>query len=64
MRALVEGGEVIESLRDRVLGRVTAVEVVHPETQQVLIEAGTMLDEDTLDAIEAAGVDEIKVRTR
>ena len=64
MRALVEGGEVIESLRDRVLGRVTAVEVVHPETQQVLIDAGTMLDEDTLDAIESAGVDEIKVRTR
>ncbi|KAB0583447.1 DNA-directed RNA polymerase subunit beta' [Ideonella dechloratans] len=63
MRALVEGGEVIESLRDRVLGRVTAVEVVHPETQQVLIDAGTMLDEDTLDAIESAGVDEIKVRT-
>ena len=34
MRALVEGGEVIESLRDRILGRVTAVEVLHPETQQ------------------------------
>jgi DNA-directed RNA polymerase subunit beta' len=34
MRALVEGGEVIESLRDRVLGRVTAIEVQHPETQE------------------------------
>ncbi|MCA6217338.1 DNA-directed RNA polymerase subunit beta' [Ideonella sp. B7] len=63
MRALVEGGEVIESLRDRVLGRVTAVEVLHPETQQVVVPAGTMLDEDTLDIVEAAGVDEIKVRT-
>jgi len=63
MRALVEGGEVIESLRDRILGRVTAVEVVHPETQDVLLHAGHMLDEDTLDLLEQAGVDEVKVRT-
>jgi DNA-directed RNA polymerase subunit beta' len=63
MRALVEGGEVIESLRDRILGRVTAVEVLHPETQALLLPAGTMLDEDTLDVLEAAGVDEVKVRT-
>ncbi len=63
MRALVEGGEVIESLRDRILGRVTAVEVVHPETQEVLVAGGQMLDEDTLDVLEAAGVDEVKVRT-
>jgi len=63
MRALVEGGEVIESLRDRILGRVAAIEVLHPETQAVLLPAGRMLDEDALDAIEAAGVDEVKVRT-
>jgi DNA-directed RNA polymerase subunit beta' len=53
MKALVEGGEVIESLRDRILGRVSAVEVLHPETQQVIIGAAQMLDEDALDAIEA-----------
>jgi len=63
MRALVEGGEVIESLRDRVLGRVTAVEVQHPETGAVLIGPAHMMDEDTLDVLEAAGVDEVKVRT-
>jgi DNA-directed RNA polymerase subunit beta' len=63
MRAIVEGGEVIESLRDRVLGRVTAEEVIHPETRAVLVPAGEMLDEDLLDEIEAAGVDEVKVRT-
>ena len=63
MRALVEGGEVIESLRDRILGRVAAVEIIHPETQEVLLPAGTMLDEDKLDILEAAGVDEVKVRT-
>ncbi len=63
MRALVEGGEVIESLRDRVLGRVAAIDVIHPETQAVLLPAGNMLDEDVLDVLEQAGVDEIKVRT-
>lgn len=63
MRAIVEGGEVIESLRDRVLGRTTAEEVVHPETRAVLATAGTMLDEDLIEDMEAAGVDEVKVRT-
>ena len=63
MRALVEGGEVIESLRDRILGRVTAIDVIHPETQEVLVPAGKMLDEDAMDVLEAAGVDEVKVRT-
>ncbi|MFT3718238.1 DNA-directed RNA polymerase subunit beta' [Pseudorhodoferax sp.] len=63
MRAIVEGGEVIESLRDRVLGRVAAEDVLHPEHRGVLLPAGNMLDEDTIDELEAAGVDEIKVRT-
>jgi len=63
MRALVEGGEVIESLRDRILGRVAAIEVLHPETQEALLNAGDMLDEDAMDVLEAAGVDEVKVRT-
>ncbi|MDR7096947.1 DNA-directed RNA polymerase subunit beta' [Hydrogenophaga laconesensis] len=63
MRAIVEGGEVIESLRDRVLGRTTAEEVIHPETRQVLVPAGELLDEDLLDTLEAAAVDEVKVRT-
>src|SRR5678816_1997520 len=63
MRALVEGGEVIESLRDRALGRVAAVEILDPETQTVIVPAGEMLDEDALDALEGAAIDEVKVRT-
>ena len=63
MRALVEGGEVIESLRDRVLGRTTIDDVLHPETRAVIVPAGQMLEEDVLDVVETAGVDEIKVRT-
>ncbi|MDO9437934.1 DNA-directed RNA polymerase subunit beta' [Hydrogenophaga sp.] len=63
MRAIVEGGEVIESLRDRILGRTTAEEVNHPETREQLLPAGQLLDEDLLDMLEAAAVDEVKVRT-
>ena len=63
MRAIVEGGEVIESLRDRVLGRTTAEEVLDPETRAMLVPAGQMLDEDIIEELEAAGVDEVKVRT-
>jgi DNA-directed RNA polymerase subunit beta' len=51
MRALVEGGEVIESLRDRALGRVAAIDIPDPETQQTIVAAGAMLDEDALDAL-------------
>ena len=63
MRAIVEGGEVIESLRDRVLGRTAAEDVLHPENRSVLAPAGSMLDEDLIDELESAGVDEVKVRT-
>ena len=63
LKALVEGGEVIEPLRDRILGRVTALDVTHPETASILIEAGTLLDEAAVDAIEQSGIDEVKVRT-
>nr|WP_315228783.1 DNA-directed RNA polymerase subunit beta' [uncultured Albidiferax sp.] len=63
MRAIVEGGEVIESLRDRILGRTAAEDVLHPEDRSVLAVAGAMLDEDAIDTLELAGVDEVKVRT-
>ncbi len=63
MKALVEGGEVIEPLRDRILGRVAAVDIVNPDTQETAIVAGTLLDEDMVDTIDRIGVDEVKVRT-
>ena len=63
MKALVEGGEVVEPLRDRILGRVAAVDIVNPESSETMIYAGMLLDEEGVDAIEAAGVDEVKVRT-
>src|SRR3546814_16111208 len=63
MKALLEGGEVIEPLRDRILGRVAAIDLVNPETQETAITAGTLLDEDTVEYIDSIGVDEAKVRT-
>jgi DNA-directed RNA polymerase subunit beta' len=63
MRALVEGGEVVEALRERILGRVLAVDLIHPETQETLYEAGALVDEDAVDTIDNVGIDEVKVRT-
>ena len=63
MKALVEGGEVIEALRERILGRVAASDIVNPETSETLYEAGTLLDEDMVESIEALGIDEVVVRT-
>ncbi|CAM5467668.1 DNA-directed RNA polymerase subunit beta' [Thauera mechernichensis] len=63
MKALIEGGEVVEPLRERILGRVCAEDVVNPETQETVIESGSLLDEDAVDLIESLGVDEVKVRT-
>src|SRR5438270_2095524 len=63
MKALVEGGEVVEALKERILGRVLATDLAHPETQDVLFAAGTLLDEEAVDAIDNLGIDEVKVRT-
>ena len=63
MKALIEGGEVVESLRERILGRVCTTDIINPENGQVMAAANTLLDEDAVDAIESVGLDEIKVRT-
>ena len=63
MKALVEGGDVVEPLRDRILGRVAAFDVIHPDTGETVIDAGELLDEAKVDLIDELGIDEVKVRT-
>jgi len=63
MKALVEGGEVIEALHERILGRVAANDIINPENQAVIYPAGSLLDEDAVGTIEFLGIDEVKVRT-
>ncbi len=63
MKALVEGGEVVEALKERILGRVLAADLVHPERQDLLYPAGMLLDEEAVETIDNLGIDEVKVRT-
>src|SRR5699024_9465488 len=63
MKALVEGGEVVEPLGERILGRVVASDIIHPDTHETAIEAGTLLNEDLIEFIDEIGIDEVKVRT-
>ena len=63
MKSIVVGGEIIEALRDRVLGRVSVDDIINPETKEVLVEAGNLLDERLVNLIERFGVDEVKVRS-
>jgi len=50
-------------LRERILGRVAIVDVVNPETDETVIEAGTLINEDLCDLVDQLGIDEVKVRT-
>lgn len=63
MTPLIEGGDVKEALRDRVLGRVVAEDVLKPGTEEVLIARNTLLDEKLCDVIDSNSVDSIKVRS-
>ena len=61
--AIIEGGDVVEPLGDRVLGRVIAADVADGADQQVLFKAGHMLDEADVEQLDSLGIDEIKVRS-
>src|SRR5690606_37929452 len=63
LRAVIEGGEVLVSLGQRVLGRFTAEDVKEPGSDTVVVPADTLIDEELAEAVEAAGVQFIKVRS-
>ncbi len=63
LHPVIEGGDIIVSLAQRVLGRVVAQDVVDPNTEEVLIPRGTLLDEKWCAELDTMGVDEIVVRS-
>ncbi|AZQ12948.1 DNA-directed RNA polymerase subunit beta' [Shewanella khirikhana] len=63
MKPLIEGGDVVEPLRERVLGRVVAEDVFYPGTDEVLAPRNTLLDEAWCDKLEQHSVDEVQVRS-
>ena len=64
MMPIIEGGDVVEPLRERILGRFTATAVYKPGSKnEVLCEAGALLDEKMVDQLEASGVDQVIVRS-
>ena len=63
MTPVIDGGDIIESLSDRVLGRIVAKDVVKPGTEEVILEAGTMVDEVWSERLEEMGIDEVQVRS-
>ena len=62
-KAVVEGGEVIAALSDRILGRTASEDVKDPLSGKVIVKAGDMIDEPLVDEIERAGIDVVKIRS-
>ncbi len=63
VRAIKDGSEVIEPLKDRIIGRTALCDVLHPETGEVLAPADKLITEDQADKIIKAGIEEVKIRS-
>ena len=63
MKAVVEGGEVISPLVERILGRTAAVDVTDPISGAVVVKAGELIGEAEAEAIDKAGLEQVKIRS-
>jgi DNA-directed RNA polymerase subunit beta' len=61
--ALKKSDEVVETLRERILGRTSVHDVANPETGEIIVEGGQEINEDVATAIEAAGIEEVEIRS-
>ena len=61
--AFMDGNEVIEGLQDRIRGRWSVLDVIHPETGEILVPADTMITADQAEAVEKAGIKKVLIRT-
>jgi DNA-directed RNA polymerase subunit beta' len=62
-RAIVESGEIIEPLRDRIIGRVTLEKLVDPFTGETIVEVNDEIDEERASAIQEAGIEKVRIRS-
>src|SRR5687767_5465409 len=62
-RAIVESGEIIEPLRDRIVGRVTLEKIIDPFTAEVILNIGDEIDEDKASAVQEGGIEKVKIRS-
>lgn len=62
-KTIIDGGEVVVSLADQILGRTVAIDTYHPLTGELIVSAGVLIDEEKLEKIEASGLDLIKIRS-
>ncbi len=63
VRPVVDGGNVIVSIGERILGRTIQEDIVHPETGDVLVQKGKLIDENDAELVEKAGVEQVKIRS-
>ena len=61
--AIVDSGEIVLSLSERLLGRTTLVDIIDPDSGEVMVPAGVQLDENQAEAVEKAGIQKVKVRS-
>ena len=62
-RAIVESGEIIEPLRDRIVGRVTLEKIMDPFSGETIVDVNEEIDEDKASAVQEAGIEKVKIRS-
>jgi DNA-directed RNA polymerase subunit beta' len=62
-RAIVESGEIIEALRDRIVGRVTLEKIVDPFSGDTIVDVNDEIDEDKASAVQEAGIEKVRIRS-
>ena len=63
MRAVIEGGDTIEPLAERILGRTAASDIIDSKDNTIILHSGIIITEDDIEKIEKAGIDQVKVRS-
>ncbi len=62
-KALIEGGEIVVQLRDKIVGRTAAKDVFHPVKDELIVAAGELIDETVIEKIDEAGIEMVLIRS-